>query len=110
MKIVNSYAFIPKEEKGKESEVIVLRNTIPMLFEKNFNIDSSKMFIEESIKHQKRFLRDFSDIDNKIIRGNFNYKHNNKTINAEYKFLMVDGLYYLDIIVNKDKESIIALL
>lgn len=105
MRVTNSYVFIPKEEK-LEPNVIKLKDGIPYIFEKHFNIDSEKALIDEITKNPKRFSNDLKDIHNRIIRGSFNYNKNN----IEYKFICVDGVYYLDIIINSSKINIIKCL
>lgn len=105
MQVVNSYVFIPKEEK-KEENVIRLRDGIPYIFEKHFNIDSEQTLINEISKHPKKFSKDLKEIHNRIIRGAFDYKKND----IEYKFICVDGVYYLDIMINSSKAKIIKCL
>lgn len=105
MQVTNSYVFIPKEEK-LEPNVIKLKDGIPYIFEKYFNIDSEKAMINEMTKNPKRFSKNLKDIHNRIIHGSFDY-HNNT---IEYKFICVDGVYYLDIKINSNKMNIIKCL
>lgn len=110
MKIVNSYVFIPKEEKLKEN-AIRIREGIPYIFEKQFNIDSEQNLINEATNHSKRFYKDIKNMHSKIIRGSFEYSidKSKKTI-IEYKFMNADSVYYLDIAINDSKAYIIKVL
>lgn len=105
MQATNSYVFIPKEEKFEEN-VIRLRDGIPHIFEKHFNIDEEKRIENEIKNNPKQFSKDIKDIHTSIIRGSFNYK---KSI-IEYRFIYVDGVYYLDVIMSDNKKNIIECL
>lgn len=99
MKKTNSYVFIPKEDKSTKDQ-IKLKKIIPHVFEEYFEIDSNK----ELIKSTSRF---FKDIDKGIRQGSFEY---DSGIIVNYRFLCVDGVYYLDITINNDKNNIIKCL
>lgn len=93
MKIINSYIFIPRKEENKKNE-IKLGEYFPTVFHDYFKVTSSDE------------LKSIVSLNNRINTGIFNYKN----INIEYKILNVDSVYYLDIIIDETKKSIVNCL
>ena len=102
MKVINSYIFIPKEN-DIAADHIKLKPLFSHAFEKYFKIDNTKTSKKEVIKNSSRFVK---DIEKNIIRGSFNYDG----IVVNYKYMSVGGVYYLDIIINNNKDIIVKSL
>ena len=111
MKVINSYIFIPKnsEKKLKDNTIRIGYNAIDF-FERCFCIDHIKVEEEQIKNHSKRFFKESLKDYSGISRGSFNYSFCEKEINIEYKFIKVDDVYYLDIIINNKKEDVISAL
>lgn len=105
MKIINSYIFLPKDDKNEKNQdrnYYVMNDNVPTIFKSLFNTTEESLLLREIQNDQEKVERVIKDLFYKITKGIFDLTIGNEVQQINYKFTGVNSSYYLDIIVDSN--------